>query len=918
MTKNAKRFISVVLALAMVFSLVIPAGATEAHTHADELVSALDGISVEALLENVKVDASDVELEVEYDAPLILADPNVEVNEDDPAIIGFETELKNIKVWDEAAQQPVPLTEEQIQSVLALYQQYLDFWDANTDTLGLQTPFFLSFNDKGEDGLGVLGEMLVLAGVPVDAVRAGAMTYDDLTGMILNFFYGDQLGVKYYGSAIEAARDEVMRAIEASGAVTEAQKLLVINDWLAHNNTFDMPYIMNSGKENPPMVAENPVKHEHYDDVLATMTEVYTQILTDTFKQQIVDGLEAEFKYQYYAGAIKEIMYQGGLAQASQDPDLIAAVKAQIGWEAAYAEALAAEEKKVYDAAYAEYQQNAHEHQVAVQITWTEQADGTFTASAAGACSVAGCTAELTIAEPVVTSTGTAATCTEAGVTTYTATVAGVEASVGTVAFTVANAEKSVEIAALGHNFVENVCTVCGETNGTLTPEEPGTPDPEAPETPEDPEIPEQGVEEEVPVLSAEGDEETPDAGEEPAPEADPADEYAKGVVAEKKADIEAAAAAAADETTGLQAAIDYAVTGGTEEADTEVELQVQQAAEDFVAANEEALRTDPAGFIDSQEMFQQMVPVTDANGNYIIGEDGQPVMMPLSQQLHMGWDAFWKDAQENGVEVDPVNAPGYKMTVDQIVEQQMNTPMEDLPQKEDGTHMTPNEAVPVFAAQAAAGLTDGIINYWEGSHFGALGFGTSVCLGYTKAFTYLVQCLHPEIYGVNGASTDMSVASNWKTRDQVYVYNEDGSIDINQNYVVDAVRITFDASVTMYGQTEDNFNNDHFWNAAKVDGQWYYFDPCYTDVFTEVMMRDRVETDGQMNHLYFMFSHNAAAQMYDGNFKEIKTLYETARRYLRGCMVLPCKEQHLFRRRLRLLHVRLYRHADHDGRVRK
>ena len=96
------------------------------------------------------------------------------------------------------------------------------------------------------------------------------------------------------------------------------------------------------------------------------------------------------------------------------------------------------------------------------------------------------------------------------------------------------------------------------------------------------------------------------------------------------------------------------------------------------------------------------MVPVTDANGNYIIGEDGQPVMMPLSQQLHMGWDAFWKDAQENGVEVDPVNAPGYKMTVDQIVEQQMNTPMEDLPQKEDGTHMTPNEAVPVFAAQAA------------------------------------------------------------------------------------------------------------------------------------------------------------------------------------------------------------------------
>ena len=202
---------------------------------------------------------------------------------------------------------------------------------------------------------------------------------------------------------------------------------------------------------------------------------------------------------------------------------------------------------------------------------------------------------------------------------------------------------------------------------------------------------------------------------------------------------------------------------------------------------------------------------------------------------------------------------------------------MADLPQKEDGTHMTPKEAVPVFAAQAAAGLTDGIINYWEGSHFGVFGMGTSVCLGYTKAFTYLVQCMHPEIYGKNGAETDMSDAANWKTRDEVYVYGEDGKIDINQNYVVDAVRVTFDASVTMYGQTEDNFNSDHFWNAVKIDGKWYYADPCYTDVFTEVMMRDRVETDGQMNHLYFLFSHTAAVNMYDGNYKEIKTMYAEA-----------------------------------------
>lgn len=287
---------------------------------------------------------------------------------------------------------------------------------------------------------------------------------------------------------------------------------------------------------------------------------------------------------------------------------------------------------------------------------------------------------------------------------------------------------------------------------------------------------------------------------------------------------------------------------------------------------NAAAIKEDPVGFVDSQEMFQTEVPVTDADGNYVMGADGKPVMMTIAAQLHSGWDAFWADAEENGVEVDPVNAPGYKMTIEEIVEQQMDTPMDDLPAKEDGTHMTPKEAVPVFAAQAAASLTDGVINYWEGSQFGALGFGTSVCLGYTKAYTYLVQCMHPEVYLKDGA-TNIDKAENWKAAADLYYTGN--KLDITQNYLVDAVRITFDASVTMYGETQDNFNSDHFWNAVKVDGKWYYVDPCYTDVFMEVMMRDRVETDGSMNHLYFLFSHTATVQLYDGNYKEIKSLYE-------------------------------------------
>ena len=51
--------------------------------------------------------------------------------------------------------------------------------------------------------------------------------------------------------------------------------------------------------------------------------------------------------------------------------------------------------------------------------------------------------------------------------------------------------------------------------------------------------------------------------------------------------------------------------------------------------------------------------------------------------------------------------------------------------------------------------------------------------------------------------------------------------------------------------------------------------DPCYTDVYTEVMSRDRVETDGDMNHTYFLFSDTSARKLYDGNFSSLRSLYE-------------------------------------------
>ena len=1137
MTKNVKRFFSMLLALSMVFSLVVPAAATETehdHVHAEETK---EEAYLNVSLDNVTVSASDIgdlDLEIDLESPLILADPNTEVDMDDPAIIAFETELKDFTVLN-AEGDPVPLTPEQIQNVLSLYQQYLDFQTANADVLGLQTPFFLSYNDNGEDGLGILGEMLVLSNLPVDAVRAGYVTYDDLTGMILNFYYGEQLGVQYYGNAIKAARDEALNAIKASGAQTEAQKLLVLNDWLAHKNTFDMPYIMNAEKEEDarPMVAETPVKHEHYDDVFAVMNEVYTASITEQFKTQIYDGLKANFMVQYYMGAIeavyKELATAMGVSEAAKDEQIVAVVKQGV-YDKAYEEALAKgiDEEKIYndayDAAYNDYLDEHCEHDFQGAFTFTETTDeegnptGAYTAVAAevictkcgrihenvagtvtietvpadcdegtktylnaaatitdayhsytvtykklhvtgtdalghdwdegvvtkepvsvdepgimtytcqregcgetrteeiphehkavegvaGVVTAPTCTAsgyttyECTCGESFVTDVtkptghteasheGTAPTCTESGMTggkycsvceivleepqviealghdfgedgvckregcgevyvctheagpvvknantswdfqtdppsvtaSYvcaecghnlgevpadhidvelvntvpaTCTEQGTKRYVATFTYGEGEAEEVVGevgrdfmIPMLDHNYEDGKCTVCDNPDPDYTPDEGGTTTPDDEFNSETPDP----IEDVTPVVAA--DPTNPDL----VADADAvAKAAAEKAVADANTDLEAAAAAEAQAVVDalteedIQPAAEEIVKNNPE-AMAAIEEQAAAATEAYMAENAEAIQADPVGFVDSQEMFQIQVPVTDAEGNYIIGDDGNPMMMTLAQQLHMGWEQFWADAEKNGVEVDPVNAPGYKMTVEQIIEQQMNTPMSDLPPKYDeqgnpvldeegnAVHMTPNEAIPVFAAEAAKGLTNGIINYWEGSHFGALGFGTSVCLGYTKAFTYLVQCMHPEVYGVNGESTNMNVPGNWKTRDQIYVYNENNEIDINQNYIVDAVRISFAAQVTMYGQTEDNFNSDHFWNAVKVDGQWYYIDPCYTDVFTEVMMRDRVETDGQMNHLYFLFSHPSCADLYEGNYSEIKTLYETA-----------------------------------------
>ena len=546
---------------------------------------------------------------------------DVEIDEEDPAIqslrealgnlemvggeAGTESNESNISTADlyEADEQAETkkLTEDQINTVVGMYQQYLNQWSANANVLGVQNPFFLDFNDD-TDGLGILGQMLALDGKSVQDVRDGKVSYDDLTGMIFTFTYGDKLGIKYYGPDVTNARDEALAAVTASGAQTKAQKLLVLNDWLAHNNTFDMSYIMNSGKksdDDKPMIAKDPQKQKHEDEVYDEIYKVYEPQIKQNFHDQIYAGIKQELLVKFYKNAIAQTLVKAG---------------------------------------------------------------------------------------------------------------------------------------------------------------------------------------------------------------------------------------------------------------------QSEEDANAYVEANKEAIEKDPEAFVK---------------------ENLPDAVEPLKQEA----DKFIKNAEEKGVEV----SEGVTMTVEQLTQQQLDSDDPALDMDGDGTKETSfKQAIPIYAKQAATGMTTGVINYWEGTQFGAFGMGTSVCLGYSRAFSYLVQCLDKDIYlkdpskGYDSKKTvtaddgtTSEVCDNWKIAKELYYGSDGKTLDINAGYTVDLVRISFQSNVTMYGEEQEDFGSDHYWNAVKVDGQWYYVDPCYTDVYTEVMSRDRVETDGDMNHVFFLFSDTDARKLYQGNFSVLRSLYQ-------------------------------------------
>ena len=184
-----------------------------------------------------------------------------------------------------------------------------------------------------------------------------------------------------------------------------------------------------------------------------------------------------------------------------------------------------------------------------------------------------------------------------------------------------------------------------------------------------------------------------------------------------------------------------------------------------------------------------------------------------------------------------------------------------------------------------AEGVADNILGLWEGQQFGILcpSLGNiGVCMGYTYAYNYLVQCAFPDVYkDANGSwktfeeinYDNKTTDNNEKNDKNEYVYDPK-----NTKAMVDTVKIQFSSDVTMYGEVNEGFASEHYWSAVQLDGQWYYVDSCYNDIWIECMDRDRVEFDGYVNHLFFLISDASTRSMFDGNYSALYTLYDSSK----------------------------------------
>lgn len=158
-----------------------------------------------------------------------------------------------------------------------------------------------------------------------------------------------------------------------------------------------------------------------------------------------------------------------------------------------------------------------------------------------------------------------------------------------------------------------------------------------------------------------------------------------------------------------------------------------------------------------------------------------------------------------------------------------------------------------------------------------------AICLGYAAGYSYLVQNMHPEIYKTEKTVTD---EEGNETTELVWCTPEE--VDANGGDVVDFVQVMFyadtaDTSVAGEGFGGGAFNNVHYMNAVRLpdapnadtDGEWFFVDACYDDIYVECMTQYRGEADGSVYHMYFLVSPETMGNLYEGSIDYIDSQYD-------------------------------------------
>ena len=83
------------------------------------------------------------------------------------------------------------LTEAQTQELLGMYAQYIQLCEDNADMFGVQVPY----NTTKDTNANPIGSMLDIASISVDAVNAGYVGYDTLSGLIQLYMMATQFSI---------------------------------------------------------------------------------------------------------------------------------------------------------------------------------------------------------------------------------------------------------------------------------------------------------------------------------------------------------------------------------------------------------------------------------------------------------------------------------------------------------------------------------------------------------------------------------------------------------------------------------------------------------------------------------------------------------------------------------------------------